>query len=418
MAKIKKVIAREILDSRAFPTVEAIIQLDDGSVGAFATPSGISVGKHEAVELRDGDSDRYAGKGVLKALENILVYLAPAIIGKDASGQGELDKIMIQIDGTDNRSKMGANSILALSGAIARAQAASLKVPLYQYISKLLSQTQKNEFTMPTPMFNILNGGKHGGGNIDFQEFLIVPPQANTYSQNLKIGVEIYYALKDVIVNHSGITLLGEEGGYAPTLYSNSDAFKILEEAVSRAGFTLGLDTFLSMDVGSSTFMKGGVYKIKDRPVGLSGSEFIDFFASLNEQYHILSLEDPLSEDDWDGWQNITRLMGEKTIIVGDDLITTNLERLKKAIEKKACNGIIVKPNQVGTITETLDVVKVAQKANFKIIVSHRSGETNDDFIADFAVGVGADYVKFGAPARGERVSKYNRLLAIEHELS
>ncbi len=418
MAKIKKIIAREILDSRGMPTIEAIVQLEDGAVGGFATPSGISVGKHEAVELRDGDSSRFGGHGVLKALENILTFLAPALIGKDASNQLEMDKIMIQIDGTDNKSKMGANSILALSGAIARAQAASLKLTLYQYISMLLSSQKSNQFSIPTPMFNILNGGKHGGGNIDFQEFLIVPPRANSYSQNLKTGVEIYYSLKEVITNHSGITLLGEEGGYAPTLYSNSDAFKILEEAVTRAGYTLGLDTFLSVDVGSSTFMKGGVYKIKDRPVGLTASEFIDFFVALNEQYHLLSLEDPLSEDDWDGWHKMTEAMGEKTIIVGDDLITTNMERLKKAIDKKSCNGIIIKPNQVGTISETLDVVKAAKAANFKTIVSHRSGETDDDFIADFAVGIGSDYAKFGAPARGERVAKYNRLLAIEHELS
>jgi len=418
MAKIKKIIAREILDSRGMPTIEAIVQLEDGSVGSFATPSGISVGKHEAVELRDGDSSRYSGHGVLKALENILAFLAPALIGKDASNQAELDKVMIQIDGTQNKSKMGANSILAISGAITRAQAASLKITLYQYISALLLGQKASQFTIPTPMFNILNGGKHGGGNIDFQEFLIVPPRANSYSQNLKTGVEVYYSLKEVITNHSGITLLGEEGGYAPTLYSNSDAFKILEEAVTRAGYTLGLNTFLSVDVGSSTFMKGGVYKIKDRPVGLTASEFIDFFASLNEQYHLLSLEDPLSEDDWDGWHKMTEVMGEKTIIVGDDLITTNMERLKKAIDKKAANGVIIKPNQVGTITETLEVVKVAKAANFKTVVSHRSGETDDDFIADFAVGIGSDYAKFGAPARGERVAKYNRLLAIEHELS
>ncbi len=418
MAKIKKIIAREILDSRGMPTIEAIVQLEDGAVGSFATPSGISVGKHEAVELRDGDSKRYGGHGVLKALENILTFLAPALIGKDARDQAEIDKLMIQIDGTDNKSKMGANSILSLSGAITRAQAASLKITLYQYISSILTGKVAAQFSIPTPMFNILNGGKHGGGNIDFQEFLIVPPQANSYSQNLKTGVEIYYSLKEVITNHSGVTLLGEEGGYAPTLYSNSDAFKIIEESVTRAGYTLGLDTFLSVDVGSSSFMKGGAYKIKDRPVGLTASEFIDFFVALNEQYHMLSLEDPLSEDDWDGWHKITEAMGEKTIIVGDDLITTNMERLKKAIDKKSANGIIIKPNQVGTITETLEVVKVAKAANFKTIVSHRSGETDDDFIADFAVGIGSDYAKFGAPARGERVAKYNRLLAIEHELS
>lgn len=418
MARIKKIIGREILDSRAFPTIEATVVLDDGTVGTYAIPSGISVGKHEAVELRDGDAKRYQGKGVLTALKNLGTVLAPSLIGMDASKQKEIDDVMKNLDGTENKSKLGANSILALSGAVAKAQSASLKMPLYQYISQLLSGEVKKSFTIPTPMFNILNGGKHGGGNIDFQEFMIVPPKANSYSQDLKIGVEIYYALKEVILNHSGITLLGDEGGYAPVLYSNSDAFKILDEAVARAGYNLGLEAFFSLDVAASNFLKDGAYKIRDRAVALTTEEFIEFYLSLNDQYHILSIEDPLQEDDWDGWKEITEKMGDKTLIVGDDLITTNLERLKKAVEKKSCNAVIIKPNQVGTITETIEVVKATQAANLKIVVSHRSGETNDDFIADFAVGIGADYAKFGAPARGERVAKYNRLLEIEHELS
>lgn len=418
MAIIKKIIGREILDSRGYPTVEAIVQLDDGSVGSFATPSGASIGRHEAVELRDSDPKRYGGKGVIKCLHNIVGVLAPLIIGKNAANQTEIDKTLKDADGSQDKSRLGANTILAISAAVTRSQSASEKVTLYKYISKLLNGEGSQKFQIPTPMFNILNGGKHGGGNTDFQEFMIVPPQATAYSQNLRLGAEVYYSLKDVITNHSGVTLIGDEGGYAPVLYSNSDALKILEEAVQKANYKLGLDVFFSLDVAASYFLEGNAYKIKDRPVALSTGDFIDYYKNLNDQYHILSLEDPLSEDDWDGWVNLTSKLGSETLVVGDDLITTNLERLNKAIEKKACNAIIVKPNQVGTITETLEVVRRAKEANFKTVVSHRSGETNDDFIADFAVGIGADYAKFGAPARGERVAKYNRLLEIEYELS
>lgn len=418
MANIKKIVAREIIDSRAFPTVEAIVELDDGAVGAFATPSGISVGKHEAVELRDGDIKRFAGHGVLKALQNIHSKLSPLLIGKNAKDQASLDKIMIDADGSSNKANLGANAILSLSCAVAKAQAQSEKIPLYKYISTILDKEIKTPFIIPTPMFNILNGGKHGGGNIDFQEFLLVTPKANPYSKNLKIGTEIYYSLKDTILNHSGVSLIGDEGGYAPTLFSNTDAFKILEESVIRAGYKVGLDAFFSIDAAASFFMSDHTYKIKDRPVPLSSSELINYYVNLNETYHLLSIEDGLNEDDWTAWVELNKRIGKETLIIADDLVTTNLQRLKKAIDKKACSGIIVKPNQAGTITETLDVVKLAQKNNIKIVVSHRSGETNDDFIADFAVGIGSDYAKFGAPARGERVAKYNRLLEIEHELS
>ena len=418
MAKISRIVAREILDSRATPTVEGIVQLEDGAVGAFAVPSGISVGKHEALELRDGDNNRFSGKGVLKALNNIQTKLSPILIGKDANDQEQIDNAMIEADSTSNKSNLGANSILALSAAVTKAQAISLKIPLYNYITRLLGKDENQINPIPTPMFNILNGGKHGGGNVDFQEYLIVPPKSIAYSKNLQTCTEIYYSLKDTIISHSGLPLLGDEGGYAPTLYSNADAFKILEEAVSKSSFNLGVDLFFSIDVAASNFFIDGAYKIKDRPIAMSASDFIDYFVSLNEQYHLLSIEDPISEDDWESWQQITERLGENVLIIGDDLITTNLERLKKAISKKACNAVIVKPNQVGTITETINVIKEAQKHNLKIIVSHRSGETNDDFIADFAVGVRSDYMKFGAPARGERVAKYNRLLEIEHEIS
>lgn len=418
MAAIKKIIGREILDSRGYPTVEAIVQLEDGSVGSFAAPSGASIGRHEAVELRDDDPKRFDGKGVLKCLHNIVAILAPKIMGKDAANQTDIDKIMIDLDGSQDKSQLGANTILSISAAVAKAQSASEKTTLYKYISKLLTGADNQKFQLPTPMFNILNGGKHGGGNTDFQEFMIVPPQATAYSQNLRMGAEIYYSLKEVITNHSGVTLIGDEGGYAPVLYTNSDALKILEEAVQKANYKVGLDVFFSLDVAASYFLEGNAYKIKDRPTALSTSDFIEYFKTLNDQYHLLSLEDPLSEDDWDGWSTITAKLGAETLIVGDDLVTTSISRLNKAIEKKACNAIIVKPNQVGTITETIEVVKKAKEANIKIVVSHRSGETNEDFIADFAVGINAEYAKFGAPARGERVAKYNRLLEIEYELS
>lgn len=417
MAKIKKIIAREILDSRGHPTIEAIIELEDLAVGVFSTPSGISVGKFEAVELRDKDPKRYTGLGVLKALEKIVRDVAPKLIGNEALNQEAIDKILIDIDGTTNKSSLGVNTVLAISGAVVKAQAASSNMPLYQYISKLLGATS-TQFALPTPMFNVINGGKHGIGNLDFQEFLFVLPKANAYSKNLKVGVECYYALKESLIAHNASYLVGDEGGYAPSLYTNIDALKIMEEAISRAGYQPGLDLFLSLDVAASHIQEGGSYRLKDRPVPLTPDDLLDFYIYLNEQYRLLSIEDPLAEDDWSHWKTLTEKLGSQMLIIGDDLIATNLERLNKAIGEKAVNGVIIKPNQIGTITETLKVVRVAQEAKFKVVVSNRSGETNDDFIADFAVAVGADYVKFGAPARGERVAKYNRLLEIEHELS
>lgn len=417
MAKIKKIIAREILDSRGHPTIEVIVELADSSIGTFSCPSGVSVGKNEAVELRDQDKSRYAGLGVLKNLEIIVKTIAPNLIGMEAKDQQKIDQIMITLDGTENKANLGANTILSLSGAITKAQAASEKKPAFLYISQLLGKTTK-EFAIPTPMFNILNGGRHGSGNLDFQEFMIVPPQANNYSQNLKIGVESYYALRETLISHSASTLIGDEGGYSPNLYSNMDALKILEEAMTNTAYRLGLDAFFSVDVAATNIIRGEAYRIKDKPVPLTQTDFIEFYITLNEQYHLLALEDPLEENDWEGWKTLTDKLGGETLIVGDDLIATNLARLKKAVLEKACNATIIKPNQIGTITESLEVVKFAKKSNFKVIVSHRSGETNDDFIADFAVAAQADYVKFGAPARGERVAKYNRLLEIEHELS
>lgn len=417
MAKIKKIIAREILDSRAHPTIESIIELEDGAVGIFSVPSGASVGKHEAVELRDKDTNRFDGLGILNCLKNISQVLSPLLIGQDANNQESIDNILIKSDNSQDKSKIGANTILALSGGVTKAASVSQKIPLYQYIAKL-ANLSTTEFAIPTPMFNILNGGVHANGNLDFQEFMVVPPKSNSYSQNLKFGAEAYYSLKKTLISHSIQTLIGDEGGYAPTLYTNIDAFKILEEAIQKAGYNLGLDAFFSIDAAGSYLKQGNSYRLKDKPMEMPSSDLMDYYFGLNEQYHLLSLEDPFSEDDWQEWSTITEKLGNDILIVGDDLTTTNTDRLQKAITSKACNSVIVKPNQVGTISETLKFAKSAKEKNFKTIVSHRSGETNDDFIADFAVGIGADYAKFGAPARGERVAKYNRLLEIEHDLS
>lgn len=417
MAKIKKIIAREILDSRAHPTIESIIELEDGAVGVFSVPSGASVGKHEAVELRDKDPNRFDGLGVLNCLKTIAQVLSPQLIGLDAGNQENIDQILVKSDNTQEKSKIGANTILSLSGAVARASSVSQKIPLYQYIAKLASLST-TEFAIPTPMFNILNGGIHANGNLDFQEFMVVPPKSNTYSQNLKFGAEAYFNLKKTLSSHSIQTLIGDEGGFAPTLYTNIDAFKLLEEAIQKAGYNLGLDAFFSIDAAGTYLKQGNSYRLKDKPMEMPSSDLMDYYIALNEQYHLLSIEDPFSEDDWQEWTEICEKLGGDTLIVGDDLTTTNSDRLQKAVSSKACNSVIVKPNQVGTISETLKFVKFAKEKNFKIIVSHRSGETNDDFIADFAVGIQADYAKFGAPARGERVAKYNRLLEIEHDLS
>lgn len=417
MANIKKIIAREILDSRGFPTIEAIVELDDAAVGASSVPTGASRGKFEAREIRDGDSGRFGGLGVLKALEKIKNILAPKLIGTNALDQAQIDQIMITVDGTADKSNLGANAILALSIAIAKAAAASYKIPLYQYLARLFGD-KTNQLSIPTPMFNVINGGLHGGQNLDFQEFLLVLPKANKYSRNLQIGVETYYALKDVLKNHNASTQVGDEGGYAPIFYTNLEALKLLEEAVYKAGYKVGLDVFFSLDVAASQIIQGGNYRLRDRPVPLTADDLIEFYIYVNEQYRLLSIEDPYDQEDWSHWQLITSRLSNQLLIVGDDLIATNLNRLQKAIELQACSAIIIKPNQAGTITETLKVVKLAREHNLKIIVSHRSGETNDDFIADLSVGVGADYAKFGAPARGERVAKYNRLLEIEHELS
>jgi enolase len=417
MAKVKSIIAREILDSRGSPTVETTVLLEDGSRAEASIPSGASTGAHEALELRDNDPSRYNGLGVLKSVANVNEIIAPKVIGMDAKEQTKIDQLMIELDGTKNKSKLGANSILSVSQGICEASAVSYKMPNYKYISYLFG-INIDKLKMPIPTFNIINGGKHGSGNLNFQEFHVIPSSKYSYHEALRVGEEIYQEVKKVLKHRGAIYSVGDEGGFAPNLFTNLDALEVLKIAIGQTSFLFGRDVFLGLDVASSEFYKNGKYEIKDRASPMSTDELIEYYHDLNDQYHLYILEDPLEEDAWDGWVKLTLELGEKIVIIGDDLLCTQLERTKKAVETKACTGILIKPNQVGTILETIAVVREAKKSGLKINVSHRSGETNDDFIADFAVGVGADFIKFGAPARGERVTKYNRLLKIEEELN
>lgn len=419
MAKIQWVKATEILDSRGIPTVEAVVALDNGAAARASVPSGASLGKYEAVEMRDNDEKRFLGMGVLKAVDNVNKVLGTAVMGRDPEDQVEIDKVLIAIDGTPNKSKLGANAILSVSMAVCKAAAASLRVPLYKYVNKLAFNINlpTSIEKMPTPTFNLINGGKHGAGNLDFQEFHVIPATHKSYHAGLRLADEIYQTIKRVLSYRNAVHSIGDEGGFAPNLFTNLDALGILVEAIKETPYRLSYDVFLGLDVAASHFKTGRGYQIKDQPSALTSDELIKYYQDLQETYHLLLLEDPLAEDDWNDWGKLMKLMGESVMVVGDDLFATNMERLKKGIAEKVANAILIKPNQIGTVTETLSVVKQAREGGFKTIVSHRSGETNDTFVADFAVGVAADYVKFGAPARGERVAKYNRLLEIENEL-
>ena len=413
--KIKQVIGREILDSRGNPTVEAKVILENGLFAVASVPSGASTGTHEALELRDGGK-RYGGKGVLKAVENVNTILAKAVIGQDPTKQTAIDQILINLDGTVDKSKFGANAILSVSQAACELGAAVSGNPIYSYLA-LKYRGNMAGIRVPTSTFNIINGGKHGAGNLDFQEFHLIPVTNKSYSDALRTGEEIYQKLGEVLTYRGAIHSVGVEGGYAPNLFTNSDALELIVEATMQAGYQPARDVFYGLDVAATTFCRSGMYTIKDRSGSMSGREIIEYYKELNSKFHLLLLEDPLSEDDFEGWSRLTREMGSESVIVGDDLLTTNKGRVKKAIEMKSAMAILVKPNQIGTISETVEVIQIAKAAGWKVIVSHRSGETDDDFIADFAVGVGADYTKFGAPARGERVAKYNRLLQIEQDL-
>lgn len=418
MAKIEKIWAREILDSRGIPTVEAICKLDTGHVAVASVPAGTSTGTYEALELRDNDNNRYMGKGVLKAVKNVNDALGPAVWGLDAGEQEKIDAKLQELDGTKNKSKYGANAILAVSLSVSKASALSAQKPFYVWINELSKRAGiQAGLRIPGPIFNMINGGLHGAGNLDFQEFHVIPATSKKYSDALRQAVEIYMSLGKDLERRGAIHSVGNEGGYAPNLFTNADALEVLVESIRETNYQLGRDVFLGLDVAASVFYKNGQYVIRDKSSPLKDDELMDYYKNINSQYHLALIEDAFHEDAWNSWKKLQEEMKGQVTVVGDDLLATHPERVAKAIQEKACDAILVKPNQVGTISETLAVIKQARDANWKVIVSHRSGETNDWFIADFAVGVGADFVKFGAPARGERVAKYNRLLSIEVEL-
>lgn len=409
MSAIMDVYAREILDSRGTPTVEVEVILESGTMGRAAVPSGASTGVHEAVELRDGDKERYQGKGVLQAVKNVNELIAEEIIGYSVFDQVEIDELMLEIDGTPNKGKLGANAILGVSMAVAKAAAEELGVPLYKYLGGFAARE------LPVPMMNILNGGKHADNNVDVQEFMILPVGAPSFREALRMGTEVYHSLKTVLKNKKLSTAVGDEGGFAPDLKSNEEALQVIMEAIDMAGYKAGEEVFLGMDVASTELYSDGKYHLDGK--ALSSSELIAYYEALVNKYPIITIEDGMSEDDWDGWKELTEKLGEKIQLVGDDLFVTNTERLAEGIEKGIGNSILVKVNQIGTLTETFATMEMAKRAGYTCVVSHRSGETEDATIADIAVAVNAGQIKTGAPARTDRVAKYNQLLRIEDEL-
>lgn len=417
MARIKKISAREILNSKGEPTIETTIILADGAVGIASVPQGTSVGKYEAFDLLDNDSKRYGGKGVLNAIEIIDKNISPIIIGMEANDQQQIDKRLIQIDGTSNKQKLGGNTILSVSMAVAKAAAKSSVLPLFLYLSQIVGKDVK-DLKIPIPCFNIINGGKHADSGIDFQEFLVIPASSKSFHQSLELGSITYFSLKKILEQNNLSTLTGLEGGFSPKVSSNQDALLLLKQSIEEANLRMGFDMFIGLDAASNNLLQENKYVIRDKSIALTTKDMIAFYKTINEQYHLLYLEDGLSQDDWQGWQELYSEMSSQTMIVGDDLIATNPTRLQEALQKKAISAVIIKPNQIGTVIEALAVSEMARQAGIKVIVSQRSGETNDDFIADFAVAVSADYAKFGAPVKGERVAKYNRLLAIEKQLT
>lgn len=412
--KITDIHARQILDSRGNPTVEADVCLEDGTLSRAAVPSGASTGSHEAHELRDGGSE-YGGKAVTKAVGFVNTEIRDALLGKDAENQSEIDQIMIDLDGTPNKSRLGANAILAVSLAVAKAAALSQKLPLYQYVANLSGTT---ELSLPLPMMNIVNGGKHAAGSTDIQEFMIMPVGGQTFADALRMGSEIFQALGKVLAAKGYGTTVGDEGGYAPTVQNgNAEALDLISEAVSKAGYTLGEDVMLALDVASSELIENGAYALNTEHKHLSSEEMVAFYEDLISRFPIASIEDGLGEDDWQGWQELNARLGDKIQLVGDDLLVTNTEFLKRGIEEKSANAILVKVNQIGSLTETIAAVKMAHDAGWKAVISHRSGETEDTTIAHLAVGLNTGQIKTGSLSRTDRVAKYNELLRIEEEL-
>jgi enolase len=426
MSFIEYVKAREILDSRGNPTIEVDVVLEDGSIGTGRAPSGASTGTYEALELRDGDKSRYMGKGVLKAVANVNEKIAPQLYGEYALNQAAIDTLLNDIDGTPNKSKLGANAIVAVSMAVARAAAESCGMELYAYLGGA------NARVLPVPMMNIVNGGAHADNNADIQEYMIVPAGADTFSEALRMGAEIFHTLKKILSEKRAVTTVGDEGGFAPFVKSNEEPFALIEQAIKRAGYRPGDDVFLAMDAAASEFYKetkggGGskkkpatrghyVLKAEKKPIK-TAAQMVEYYSALTRKYDIVSIEDGLSQDDWNGWKLLTQKLGQEHMIVGDDLFVTNVERLGRGIAECAANAILIKLNQIGTVTETLETIELAKRAGFGTVISHRSGETEDDFIAHLAVGVNAGFIKTGSASRTDRVAKYNQLLRIEEDL-
>ncbi|MFD3155870.1 phosphopyruvate hydratase [Haloimpatiens sp. FM7330] len=412
--EIIDVYARQILDSRANPTVEVEVTLEDGTVGRAGVPSGASTGMFEAVELRDEDKSKYVGKGVLKAVDNVNTLIAEELVGMNVLDQVAIDKAMIELDGTENKAKLGANATLGVSLACAQAAAKSLGLSLYQYIGGV------NGKVLPVPMMNILNGGKHADNTVDLQEFMVMPAGAPSFSEALRMSAEVYHALKSILKSKGYETGVGDEGGFAPNLKSNEEAIQVIIEAIEKAGYAPGKDIFIALDPASSEFFNTDTnkYELTGEGKTLTPAEMAQFYADLVEKYPIISIEDGMAEEDWEGWKVLTDKVGDKVQLVGDDLFVTNTKRLAKGIETKTANSILIKLNQIGTLTETLNAIEMAERAGYTAVVSHRSGETEDTTIADLVVGVNAGQIKTGAPSRSERVAKYNQLLRIEEELA
>lgn len=409
--EIVDVVARQIIDSRCFPTVEVEVYLEDGSMGRAAVPSGASTGMYEAVELRDGDKDKFLGKGVLTAVQNVNDTIAEELIGCNVFDQVYIDKMLIELDGTNNKGKLGANAILGVSLAVANAAANALGLPLYRYIGGL------NAKVLPVPMMNIINGGSHADNSVDLQEFMVMPAGATSFSEALRMCAEVYHTLKKTLHEKGYSTAIGDEGGFAPDLKSNAEAIDVILEAITKAGYTPGEDMFIAIDAASSEYYKDGKYILENEGKTLTSAEMVDFFEDWVNKYPIISIEDGMAEEDWDGWKLMTERLGKKVQLVGDDLFVTNTERLEKGIDLGVGNSILIKLNQIGTLTETLNAIEMANRAGYTAVVSHRSGETEDTTIADLVVAVNAGQIKTGAPARSERVAKYNQLLRIEEEL-
>lgn len=409
---ITEVVGREILDSRGNPTIEVEVYLEDGDFGRAAVPSGASTGALEALELRDKDENRYMGKGVLKAVENVNTIIAAELEGEDAHFQEEIDSQLKEIDGTENKGNLGANAILGVSLAVARAAANAYQMPLYRYLGGL------DSCILPVPMLNILNGGEHADNSVDLQEFMIIPAGAGTFNHALQMGTEVYHHLKRVLVEKGYSTTVGDEGGFAPNLKTNREALELIVLAIQQAGYEPGSDVLLALDVAASELYSDGLYHLKGEGESLTSDELISYYQELVKEFPIISIEDGLDEDgDWDGWKKLTKTLGDKVQLVGDDLFVTNLERLEKGIGSGVCNSILIKLNQIGTLTETLQTMTRARNAGYTCVISHRSGETEDDFIADLAVATGAGQIKTGAPCRSDRVAKYNQILRIEEEI-